>query len=188
MQTIALVGLGNPNSKYKHTKHNIGWLIIQALANHLQVQFSSSFNSNFAVAKLNNYNILLQQPTTYMNKSGIAVSMLKNFYKLNNNNIIVFSDDLDLDFLKIKHKINSGHGGHNGLKDIIAHIGNDFSRIKIGIGSPAIKTDVSNYVLSNFNKTELEQINHLQNLIIHNLPALLSKNFALFTGNIKANL
>lgn len=104
-----------------------------------------------------------------MNNSGLAVKAVKEYYKIENKHIIVIHDDLDLPFGSVKFKIGGGHGGHNGLRSIDAHIGNDYIRIRIGIGKPTQKEDVANYVLSNFSK---EELNKLEDIISHTLKAI----------------
>ena len=148
-----VVGLGNPGEKYKLNRHNIGFLAIDYLINEFETfEISSKFKG--ILFKCNNF--LFLKPTTFMNLSGESVVLVKNFYKIANGNIIVIHDDLDLKLGALKFKRGGSSGGHNGLKSIDKYIGNDYYRIRIGIGRPERKEEVIDYVLSDFNKDELE--------------------------------
>jgi len=162
-----IIGLGNIGEKYQLTRHNIGFLVIDEITKNLNT--SNVNNSNFqSTLSKSGYN-LFSKPTTYMNNSGIAVHSIKEYYKIDLENIIVIHDDLDLPFGTVKFKIGGGHGGHNGLKSIDAHIGKEYIRIRVGIGKPKDKLDVANYVLSNFSK---EEMNKLQDIIPHIIKAI----------------
>ena len=162
-----IVGLGNIGEKYHLTRHNIGFLVIDEMTKNLST--SNINNSNFQSTLLKSGYNLFAKPTTYMNNSGIAVLAIKEYYKIELENIIVIHDDLDLPFGTVKFKIGGGHGGHNGLKSLDSHIGKDYIRVRIGIGKPADKNDVANYVLSNFSK---EELNKLQDIIPHTIKAI----------------
>jgi len=162
-----IVGLGNIGEKYHLTRHNIGFLVIDEMTKNLST--SNINNSNFQSTLLKSGYNLFAKPTTYMNNSGIAVHAIKEYYKIELENIIVIHDDLDLPFGTVKFKIGGGHGGHNGLKSLDSHIGKDYIRVRIGIGKPADKNDVANYVLSNFSK---EELNKLQDIIPHTIKAI----------------
>jgi PTH1 family peptidyl-tRNA hydrolase len=112
---------------------------------------------------------LYSKPTTFMNNSGMAVQAIKEYYKLGIEDIIVIHDDIDLPFGTVKFKIGGGHGGHNGLRSIDAHIGKEYIRVRIGVGKPQDKSDVANYVLNNFSK---EELNKLQDIIPHIINAI----------------
>ena len=162
-----IVGLGNIGEKYQLTRHNVGFLVIDEITKNLNT--SNINNPNFQSTLLKSGYNLFSKPTTYMNNSGIAVHSIKEYYKIDLENIIVIHDDLDLPFGTVKFKIGGGHGGHNGLRSIDAHIGKDYIRVRIGIGKPADKTDVANYVLSNFSK---EELNKLTDIITHTIKAI----------------
>ncbi|BAK72656.1 aminoacyl-tRNA hydrolase [Arcobacter sp. L] len=162
-----IVGLGNIGEKYHLTRHNIGFLVIDEMTKNLST--SNINNSNFQSTLLKSGYNLFAKPTTYMNNSGIAVHAIKEYYKIELENIIVIHDDLDLPFGTVKFKIGGGHGGHNGLRSLDSHIGKDYIRVRIGIGKPADKNDVANYVLSNFSK---EELNKLQDIIPHTIKAI----------------
>ena len=162
-----IVGLGNIGEKYQLTRHNVGFLVIDEITKNLNT--SNINNSNFQSTLLKSGYNLFSKPTTYMNNSGIAVHSIKEYYKIDLENIIVIHDDLDLPFGTVKFKIGGGHGGHNGLRSLDAHITKEYIRVRIGIGKPADKTDVANYVLSNFSK---EELNKLTDIITHTIKAI----------------
>ncbi len=162
-----IVGLGNIGEKYQLTRHNIGFLVIDEMTKNLST--SNVNNTNFQSTLLKSGYNLFAKPTTYMNNSGVAVHAIKEYYKIDLENIIVIHDDLDLPFGTVKFKIGGGHGGHNGLRSLDSHIGKDYIRVRIGIGKPADKCDVANYVLSNFSK---EELNKLQDIIPHTIKAI----------------
>ena len=162
-----IVGLGNIGEKYQLTRHNIGFLVIDEITKNLST--SNINNPNFQSTLLKSGYNLFSKPTTYMNNSGLAVHAIKEYYKIGLENIIVIHDDLDLPFGTVKFKIGGGHGGHNGLRSLDAHITKEYIRVRIGIGKPQDKSDVANYVLSNFSK---EEINRLQDIITHTIKAI----------------
>ena len=150
------VGLGNPGEKYKLTRHNVGFMVLDKFINQLSVDdWDKKFDSYFKKIIANKYDILLLKPLTFMNISGIAVQKVKIFYHVANNNIIIIHDDIDLELGRIKFKKGGGDGGHNGLKSISKMIGNEFIRIRIGVGRPE-KINVSTYVLNNFLEKEVQ--------------------------------
>ncbi|RXJ98886.1 aminoacyl-tRNA hydrolase [Arcobacter sp. CECT 8986] len=163
-----IVGLGNIGEKYLLTRHNIGFMVIDEMAKNLNTSIINK--ATFKADVLKSAYDLLVKPKTYMNLSGDAVIAIKNYYKIDNEDIIVIHDDLDLPFGTVKFKIGGGHGGHNGLKSIDSHIGREYIRVRIGIGKPQNKEDVVNYVLNNFSK---EELNRLKDIIIpHTIKAI----------------
>ncbi len=148
-----IVGLGNPGLKYEKNRHNIGFLVLDYLINEFNAtKLSSKFKGE--LYKAGEY--LFLKPTTFMNLSGDAVREVKNFYKIDNNDIIVIHDDIDLKPGALRFKKGGSSGGHNGLKSIDSNIGNDYWRVRIGVGRPENKQEVVNYVLSDFSEDELE--------------------------------
>ncbi len=162
-----IIGLGNIGEKYQFTRHNVGFLVIDKMTKNLSTSNINKTNFKADVLK-SGYNLFVK-PKTYMNLSGEAVVAIKDYYKIDMENIIVIHDDLDLPFGTVKFKIGGGHGGHNGLRSIDSHIGKDYIRVRIGIGKPNDKKDVSNYVLSNFSK---EELNKLEDIISHTILAI----------------
>ena len=145
-----IVGLGNPGSEYTETRHNAGFWFVEELAAANGAQFRSEKKFHGEVAKIHvaGCDIWLLKPQTFMNRSGQAIKSLASFYRMNAENILVAHDELDLEVGVIKLKMGGGHGGHNGLRDTIAHLGTkDFHRLRIGIGHPGSKNQVVDYVL-----------------------------------------
>ena len=162
-----IVGLGNIGEKYQLTRHNVGFMVIDEITKSLAT--SNIQKSNFhSTLEKSSYD-LFSKPTTYMNNSGMAVQAIKEYYKLEMEDIIVIHDDIDLPFGTVKFKIGGGHGGHNGLRSIDAHIGKEYTRVRIGVGKPQDKADVANYVLNNFSK---EELNKLPDIIAHTMNAI----------------
>jgi len=145
-----IVGLGNPDSKYKNNRHNVGFMLIDKLVG----EFSCTHinKAPFRGELYKSKNILFLKPNTYMNLSGDSVRAVSDYYKP--ERIIVIHDDLDLPFGTVRFKIGGGHGGHNGLRSIDAHIGKEYIRVRIGIGKPDNKQDVIAFVLSDFPKSQ----------------------------------
>lgn len=162
-----IAGLGNPGDKYTLTRHNIGFLIIDEIIKNQNV--TTINNKNFQSLTYKHTSNIYAKPQTFMNNSGIAIKNIADYYDIPNENIIIIHDDLDLQFGAIKFKKGGGHGGHNGLRSIDAHIGADYLRVRVGIGKPKEKNDVVHYVLSNFSKAELE---YMQNDYDHIIKAV----------------
>jgi len=163
-------GLGNPGDKYKNTRHNIGFLVIDQITKTLTT--TNINNQNFQSIVQKNLSNLYVKPQTFMNASGEAILSIVDYYDIPNENIIVIHDDLDLPFGTVKFKVGGGHGGHNGLRSIDSHIGKDYVRIRVGIGKPENKGDVANYVLSDFSKEELLKLNEIIIHVIKSIKAL----------------
>lgn len=174
---LVLVGLGNPETKYSMNRHNVGFMTIDNIANKFSFSpFKKKFQADIIASKINDTPILLVKPQTFMNLSGQSISNLKKFYKLQNKNIIVIHDDLDLNIGNIRTKLGGSSGGHNGLKSIDSHIGQDYKRLRVGIGHPGDKNLVNNYVLGNFNKEEFIIINNLINNISSNIELIIKNS------------
>ncbi|MBQ3118119.1 MAG: aminoacyl-tRNA hydrolase [Alphaproteobacteria bacterium] len=148
---ILLVGLGNPGSEYAQTRHNIGFMAVDNLVRRYQFpDFKSKFKGEISQGKIGTEQVLFLKPHTYMNLSGESIQAVCSFYKIPVNQVIVIHDDLDLPVGKIKVKRGGSAGGHNGLKSVDAHLGNNYMRIRVGISKPAIKEQVVDWVLSKF--------------------------------------
>jgi len=158
-----IVGLGNPGREYESTRHNAGfwWVDEFAQANQCSFKAEGKFHGVAARGNVRSHELFLLKPQTFMNVSGRAVGAMTQFYKILPENILVVHDELDLPPGSAKLKLGGGHGGHNGLKDIIAHLGTrDFWRLRIGIGHPGERSAVSNYVLNAPRREEFELIVH----------------------------
>ena len=156
-----VVGLGNPDLQYKNNRHNVGFMVIEALLDD-QSSYEKITKTSFYGELYKTPSMLLLKPMTYMNLSGQSVRAVSDYFKP--SEIIVIHDDLDLPFGTLRFKRGGGHGGHNGLRSIDAHIGAEYIRVRIGIGKPLFKTDVAKYVLSDFS---LFQKEHLPSIISH---------------------
>lgn len=155
-----MVGLGNPGNKYENTRHNVGFMFVDFLAEKAGVTFKSSrWEAEVAKATLDSVPCLLVKPTTFMNLSGQAVARLASYYQIEPAQIVVVQDDLDLDPGRIKLVFNRGAGGHNGIKSIIEQLGtSQFARLRVGIGRPGEFMAPAAFVLSRFTATEQEQV------------------------------
>ena len=145
-----IVGLGNPGSKYTETRHNAGFWFVEELAAASGCPFrpEKKFHGELTKVSIAGNDIWLLKPDTFMNRSGLAVKSLMSFYRLKPENLLVAHDEIDLPPGTIKLKTGGGHGGHNGLRDIISHLGTkDFHRLRVGVGHPGNKDDVVDYVL-----------------------------------------
>lgn len=149
MTIAAIVGLGNPGSQYAATRHNVGWWLLDRVAARTGASFKTEKKvlGEVAQVSLAYHNLRLLRPATFMNESGQAVRRLLDFYKLETEQLLVLHDELDLPPGTNRLKTGGGHGGHNGLRDIIRHCGKDFVRLRIGIGHPGEKSKVTGFVL-----------------------------------------
>jgi len=163
---MLIVGLGNPGSDYANTRHNIGFMVIDELVKRFNA--SNVTSSSFLGECYKSKNHFLLKPLTFMNLSGDSVIKVKNFYKV--DAVVVIHDDLDLPFGSLRFKMGGGHGGHNGLKSIDSKIGREYIRIRMGIGKPEHKGEVSSYVLGAFSA---EQKTHLDTWIDETCDAVL---------------
>ena len=163
-----VVGLGNKGREYENTRHNMGFMLVDRYLQYKNItdKFKEKFNAMYIETTINNEKVIFIKPMTYMNNSGIAVRSFVDFYKLNSEDVLVISDDLDLDLGKFRLRRNGSSGGHNGLKSIISHLGTDnFKRLRIGISND--KDDVINYVLSKFSKKELNEIDTMFDTLVN---------------------
>ena len=171
-----LVGLGNPGEKYKYNRHNIGFSVVDEIAEkYSQTTWVKKFHGKFCQCWSEGYKFIILKPETFMNNSGLSVAAIMVFYKLTINDLIVLHDDLDLNVgqFKIKHK--GGHAGHNGIRSIHQAIGDQYTRIRIGIGHPGKKNEVSSYVLSDFTKSDNIQMEDSIKDCIANVNELVSE-------------
>ena len=162
---MLIVGLGNPGSDYVQTRHNIGFMVVDVLIK--QLNAIAVTKSSFLGETYKTPNHFLLKPQTFMNLSGDSVIKVKNFYK--QEQVVVIHDDLDLPFGSLRFKLGGGHGGHNGLKSIDSKIGKEYIRVRMGIGKPEHKGEVTSYVLGNF---DTEQEKYLQEWIQKTADAL----------------
>jgi PTH1 family peptidyl-tRNA hydrolase len=154
-----LVGLGNPGPRYETTRHNVGFMAVDRIADRFRIGLTQQkFHGRYGSGIVCDASLVLLEPETFMNVSGKSVAAAAQFYRLEPDAIIVAHDDIDLDLGKVKVKRGGGHGGHNGLRDIAAKLGTkDFVRIRIGVGRPE-HGDVTNWVLSRFRDDEMSMV------------------------------
>jgi len=173
-----IIGLGNPGADYEKTRHNAGGWLVEILAQQAQTTLTSAkkLHGLSTTITLGDSDCRLFIPTTFMNHSGQAVNAMMKFYRLTPEEIIVAHDDLDLPAGVVKLKTGGGHGGHNGLRDIIQHIGKEFHRIRIGIGHPGHRDRVHDYVLSRPSIADKQNINNAMMQIMPLLPMVLQGN------------
>jgi len=175
---LLIVGLGNPGLEYKNNRHNVGFQMIEAIAESIA---SSSFRKMTQIAEVSSCffekkKIILAKPLTFMNLSGRAIRLLIDFYKIPISKVIVFHDDIDLPFGRVKIKKGGGNGGHNGLKSIDNLAGNDYWRVRVGVGRPTEKSMVVSYVLGDFSAKEFEKLDSIKKIISENLSILVSND------------
>ncbi|MDF1589596.1 MAG: aminoacyl-tRNA hydrolase [Gammaproteobacteria bacterium] len=177
MANWLIAGLGNPGPQYEHTRHNVGFWWLDQLAHDLGGTFTveNKYHGQLAQCQLAGHKLFLLKPLLFMNRSGQSVAALANFFKIPLTNILVIHDELDLEPGVAKLKRDGGHGGHNGLKDIIAHMGGkEFLRCRLGIGHPGDSRQVSDYVLSKPSQTDRQLILSAIDNSLRVLPDVLS--------------
>jgi peptidyl-tRNA hydrolase, PTH1 family len=173
-----IIGLGNPGTKYSHTRHNFGFLVLDQLAKKHGISLASrtKWKAEVGEGKLGHKNILLVKPQTFMNLSGEAVSPILHWHKLSVLDLLVIHDDLDTAFGEMRLREKGRSGGHNGLESLITHLGTEvFSRLKIGIGRPPQHMDPSDFVLSRFSVEEEEQLPDLIDKAIQRIEEFVGK-------------
>jgi PTH1 family peptidyl-tRNA hydrolase len=181
---LLLVGLGNPGAKYAGNRHNIGFMVLDAIAReHRAPPWRSRFQSEATEVQLGPRKALLLKPQTFMNESGRAVRAAMDFYKIGPDALHVLHDELDLPPAKIRIKRGGGNAGHNGLRSISAHCGNDYARLRLGIGHPGDKALVHSYVLNDFAKAELGWVADLCEAIAREAP-LIGQDDPLFANRV----
>jgi len=171
-----IVGLGNPGRDYEETRHNAGALFVEALARHAgqSLRPDKKYHGLYARARWQDFDLHLLNPTTFMNRSGIAIKAVADFFRIPPGAILVAHDELDLPPGTAKFKQGGGHGGHNGLRDTIAHLGtNQFQRLRLGIGHPGDSRLVTPYVLGRFGKRERDQFEQVVGQACRALPELI---------------
>lgn len=172
------VGLGNPGDKYAKNRHNVGFMAIDAIADDAMAPpFKSKFQGEFTEIRLGGEKVVLLKPQTYMNESGQSIQAAASFFKIPENRIVVFYDELDLAPGKVKVRLGGGAAGHNGIRSAMSHLSSpDFWRVRIGIGHPGDKNRVSGYVLSDFSKEDQKWLEKLIPAIADNAKLLIEHN------------
>ena len=182
---ILLVGLGNPTPDSNDNRHNVGFKIIDAINQKFGLSKQKpKFKGLLTTGNISNKKVYAIKPLTFMNNSGVCIRELIEYFKIDAEDVIVFHDDLDIDFTKIKTKFGGSSAGHNGIESIDKFIGKDYSRVRIGIGKPEKKIEVSEFVLTNFTEEEKEKLEKLIQNIIESIPILIDKKLELFSSSV----
>ncbi|MDR3497602.1 MAG: aminoacyl-tRNA hydrolase [Parvibaculum sp.] len=182
---LLLVGLGNPGPQYAFNRHNIGFMAVDAIVHrHSFSPWRSRFQGMTADGTLGGEKVVALKPMTYMNESGRSVGEAMRFFKLEPRDVVVIHDELDLPAGKLRIKTGGGAGGHNGIRSIIQHIGEDFRRVRIGIGHPGSKDRVLSAVLGDFSKAEMKWVEPLLDVIVAEAPLLGEGRFNSFANRV----
>jgi PTH1 family peptidyl-tRNA hydrolase len=182
---LLLVGLGNPGAKYAGNRHNIGFMAVQEIAKrHGLGPWRRRLQGVACEGSIGGERVLLLLPGTFMNESGRAVAEATHFYKLPLDAVTVFHDEIDLPPAKVRVKIGGGIAGHNGLRSISEHIGNDYRRVRIGVGHPGDKNLVQHYVLSDFPKSERPWVEALIEILADNAELIVRGEDASFQNKV----
>ena len=186
---LCFIGLGNPGSKYDNTRHNIGFKIIDALNKKFSLSKQKpKFKGLLTTGNIESEKIYAIKPLTFMNNSGICIRELIEYFKIDSKEVIVFHDDLDIEFGKVKAKFAGSSAGHNGIESIDKFIGKEYSRVRVGIGHPKQKKKVNNHVLEDFKEDEEEKMQEITESIVKLIPTLIDKKIDLFSSKVNQNL
>ena len=185
---LLLVGLGNPTPNSHNNRHNIGFKIVDAINQKFSLSKQKpKFKGLLTTGNIGEKKIYVIKPLTFMNNSGICIRELLEYFKIEAENVIVFHDDLDVEFGKIKAKFGGSNAGHNGIASIDKFIGKDYSRVRIGIGKPKEKISSADYVLNDFSEEEKENLEKITNNIIDSISILIDKKLDLFSSTVNNN-
>ncbi len=185
---LLFVGLGNPTPGSQDNRHNIGFKVIDSMNRKFSLSKQKpKFKGLLTTGNIENNKVYEIKPLTFMNSSGICIRELLEYFKIEAENVFVFHDDIDIDFGKIKAKFGGSSAGHNGIASIDKFIGKDYSRIRIGIGKPKPKSDVTDHVLKDFDEEEIKYLKKITNNITDSLSILLDKKLDLFSSTVNNN-
>lgn len=179
------VGLGNPGSKYEGNRHNIGFMVVDDIARrHGFSPWRRRFQGETSEGTLDGERVILLKPTTFMNESGRSVGEAAQFFKIGESDITVFHDEIELPPAKLRVKIGGGIAGHNGLRSISAHVGNEYRRVRLGVGHPGVKELVHMHVLNDFAKAERPWVEALRDAVAGNVALLLTGKDSTFQNKV----
>ena len=182
---LLLVGLGNPSPNSSNNRHNVGFLIIDAINEKFKLSKQKpKFKGLLTTGKINEQKVFAIKPLTFMNNSGICIKELIEYFKIDIKDVFVFHDDMDIDLGKIKAKIGGSNAGHNGIDSIDKNIGKNYFRIRIGIGRPKKNSAGADHVLDNFSGDEKQNVEKVTKDIIESLSILINKDLDLFSSKI----
>jgi PTH1 family peptidyl-tRNA hydrolase len=188
-ERFLIVGLGNPGRKYRGNRHNIGFMAVDALAAAYKIESSKVQNKAIVGnGRIQNQNVIIAKPQTYMNNSGDSVGPLARYYKVPPENVLVIYDELDLPFGTIRLREKGGAGGHNGMKSVINHLGQEFPRVRLGIGRPPGQMPVPAYVLQDFGKDDLPLLDDVLNEAVRAIETYLRDGIQLAMSRHNGNL
>ena len=186
---LLFVGLGNPTPDSENNRHNVGFKIIDSINKKFSLSKQKpKFKGLLTTGNIGNEKVYAIKPLTFMNNSGICIRELIEYFKIDAQDVIVFHDDLDVEFGKIKAKFGGSSAGHNGVASIDKFIGKDYSRVRIGIGHPKQSKKVNNHVLEDFKEDEEEKIDDITGNIVKQLPTLIEKKIDLFSSKVNQDL
>ena len=182
---LLLVGLGNPSPNNTNNRHNVGFLIIDAINAKFKLSKQKpKFKGLLTTGKIDEHKVFAIKPLTFMNSSGVAIKELIEYFKIDPKNVFVFHDDMDIDIGKIKVKFGGSSAGHNGIESIDKNIGKHYSRIRIGIGRPKKNSTGADHVLDNFSSEEKESLDNITKNISESLSTLIKKDLDLFSSKV----
>ena len=182
---LLLVGLGNPTPDSENNRHNVGFKIIDSINKKFGLSKQKpKFKGLLTTGNIGNKKVYAIKPLTFMNNSGICIREVIEYFKINVEDIIVFHDDLDVEFGKIKTKLGGSSAGHNGIASIDKFIGKDYSRVRVGIGKPKNNIEVADYVLQNFDEDENIGIEKISKNISDSISTLIEKKLDLFSSTV----
>ena len=185
---LLFVGLGNPTPDSENNRHNIGFKMIDAINQKFGLSKQKpKFKGLLTTGNIDEKKVYAIKPLTFMNNSGICIRELIEYFKIDAEDVIVFHDDLDIDFGKIKSKFGGSSAGHNGIESIDKFIGKEYARVRIGIGKPKIKTEVSDHVLKDFDAEEILELEKITSNIINSISILIDKKLDLFSSKVNNN-
>ena len=185
---LLFVGLGNPTPDSENNRHNVGFKIIDAINKKFSLSKQKpKFKGLLTTGNIGNVKVYAIKPLTFMNNSGICIRELIEYFKIDPEDVIVFHDDLDIDFGKIKTKFGGSSAGHNGIESLDKFIGKDYSRVRIGIGKPNGKAQVSDHVLKDFDDDEIVELENITKNITDSIAILIEKKLDLFSSTVNNN-
>jgi PTH1 family peptidyl-tRNA hydrolase len=182
---LLVVGLGNPGGEYEMSRHNIGFMAVDAIAGRYSLgPFRTKFQGEIAEGRVSSQKVVLLKPMTYMNESGRSVAAAAGFFGIPAGDVVVFHDEIDLAAGKIRVKLGGGHAGHNGLRDIHAHLGSDCRRVRLGVGHPGHKDLVTGHVLNRFTKADRDWLQPLLGAVAGEFPLLVEGDFSSYMSRV----
>jgi len=182
---LLLVGLGNPSPNNTNNRHNVGFLVIDAINSKFKLSKQKpKFKGLLTTGKIGDHKVFAIKPLTFMNSSGVCIKELIEYFKINVKDIFVFHDDMDIDVGKIKVKLGGSSAGHNGIESIDKNIGKNYSRIRVGVGRPKSNSNSADYVLDNLSSDEKVTVEDVTKNIIESLSLLIEKDLDLFSSKV----